>query len=232
MRIPRTRGALSGVLLVLLGLWGGLVPFVGPSFDFGFTPDRSWHMTDGRLYLSLLPAIATVVGGLLLLLSAHRARAALGAWLAMAGGAWFVAGRDVSRLWNDGRPELGAPIDGGGGTLEHLAYFSGLGALVVALGAFALGRLAVRAVRDVELEREAAAEAAAADAAAAEPRRRTGRFDRDPGRDPEPAASDGDPARPAGPAGDTAPTRVVEPDPAPPAAPRGTGRLPGRLRDR
>jgi hypothetical protein len=31
LRIPRTRTALTaGVLLILLGAWGGLVPFVGP----------------------------------------------------------------------------------------------------------------------------------------------------------------------------------------------------------
>ena len=30
LRVPRSRGALSGVLLVLLGLWGGLIAFVGP----------------------------------------------------------------------------------------------------------------------------------------------------------------------------------------------------------
>ena len=30
MRIPRTKGAFDGFLLILLGLWGGLIPFVGP----------------------------------------------------------------------------------------------------------------------------------------------------------------------------------------------------------
>ena len=28
--IPRSRGAASGFLLILLGLWGALVPFIGP----------------------------------------------------------------------------------------------------------------------------------------------------------------------------------------------------------
>ena len=35
--IPRSRGAICGVLLILLGLWGGLAPFVGPYFHFGIT---------------------------------------------------------------------------------------------------------------------------------------------------------------------------------------------------
>ena len=29
MRMPRSRGAASGFLLVLLGIWGALIPFVG-----------------------------------------------------------------------------------------------------------------------------------------------------------------------------------------------------------
>jgi hypothetical protein len=32
LRVPRSRGVLSGLLLVLLGAWGALVPFVGPDF--------------------------------------------------------------------------------------------------------------------------------------------------------------------------------------------------------
>ena len=39
MRVARSRGAVSGFLLVLLGLWGALIPFVGPYFDLTYTPD-------------------------------------------------------------------------------------------------------------------------------------------------------------------------------------------------
>ena len=49
IHMPRSRGAASGLLIVLLGIWGGLIPFVGPSFDYSFTPDASWHWTTGRL---------------------------------------------------------------------------------------------------------------------------------------------------------------------------------------
>ncbi|MGO8979125.1 MAG: hypothetical protein ACLP70_13885 [Streptosporangiaceae bacterium] len=51
LRVPRSRGALSGVLLILLGLWGGLVPFVGPYFHYAYTPDRAWDFTAGRVWL-------------------------------------------------------------------------------------------------------------------------------------------------------------------------------------
>ena len=40
LRVPRSRGALSGVLLLLLGAWGALIPFIGPYFNYAYTPDR------------------------------------------------------------------------------------------------------------------------------------------------------------------------------------------------
>jgi hypothetical protein len=43
LRIPRSRGALSGVLLILLGAWGGLIPFIGPYFHYAYTPPAPGH---------------------------------------------------------------------------------------------------------------------------------------------------------------------------------------------
>jgi hypothetical protein len=158
MRIPRTRGAVSGVLLVVLGAWGALVALIGPSFDFTIGPNDSWDLTAGRFWLEVLPGAAVVVGGLILLLSANRATAVLGGWLALAGGVWFVIGPTLSRLWTTGVAAGGqAGIPRGSESrqvLELLTMFYGLGAAIVALAAFALGRLAVRSVRDVELARE------------------------------------------------------------------------------
>jgi hypothetical protein len=42
LRVPRSRGAVSGVALILLGLWGALIPFVGPYFHYAYTPDTGW----------------------------------------------------------------------------------------------------------------------------------------------------------------------------------------------
>src|SRR5260370_37361582 len=61
-RIPRSRGAVSGVLLILLGAWGGLVPFVGPYFRYAYAPDTAWHFTLGRLWLAPVPGGAAVLG--------------------------------------------------------------------------------------------------------------------------------------------------------------------------
>jgi hypothetical protein len=41
LRVPRSRGALNGALLVLLGIWGGLIAFVGPYFHYAYTPDKA-----------------------------------------------------------------------------------------------------------------------------------------------------------------------------------------------
>jgi hypothetical protein len=149
MRVPRSRGAVSGVLLVLLGVWGALIPFVGPYFDYAYTPDNAWDYTTGRLVLEVLPGFGAALGGLLVLGSANRAAAAFGGWLAALSGAWFVLGVPVSAVW-DG-PAVGEPI---GGTtqqfLEYVGFFGGIGVVIVFLAAFALGRFAVVGVREVE----------------------------------------------------------------------------------
>ena len=36
MRISRSTGAASGFLIILLALWAGIVPFVGPYFHYSF----------------------------------------------------------------------------------------------------------------------------------------------------------------------------------------------------
>lgn len=149
MRIPRSRGAASGFLLILLGLWGALIPFVGPYSDFAFTPDQEWTWTTARGWLEVLPGVITVVGGLLLFGSRNRATAMLGGWLAVVAGAWFVVGRAFAGPLSLG--DAGTPVaatDTKRVWLE-LTYFYGLGALIIFLGAVALGRLSIRSARDI-----------------------------------------------------------------------------------
>ena len=148
LRMPRSRGAVSGFLLILLGIWGAAaVPFVGPYFDFSFSPGQDWSAARG--WLEVLPGAATALGGVLLLVSRNRATAMLGSWLAVVSGAWFVVGRAFAGPLGLG--DVGTPVastDTQGAWLE-LSYFYGLGALIVFLGALALGRLSVRTRRDV-----------------------------------------------------------------------------------
>ena len=63
LQMQRSRGAMSGLLLILLGAWGALAPFVGPYFDFAFSPDRAWAWTEARGWLQVLPGAVAVVGG-------------------------------------------------------------------------------------------------------------------------------------------------------------------------
>lgn len=143
----RSRGAASGFLLVLLGVWGAVIPFVGPYFGYTFGVTVPWFLTYDRLWLNILPGIAVFVGGLILGPSTNRASGGLGAWLALVGGIWFTIGPVISQLWRVGG--LAAPIGEPLGPnslqmLEQLGYFYGLGALITALAGVALGRLTVR----------------------------------------------------------------------------------------
>ncbi|OBF80203.1 hypothetical protein A5791_08685 [Mycobacterium sp. 852002-51163_SCH5372311] len=149
LRMPRSRGAVTGLILVILGAWGALIPFVGPHFNFAYTPDRAWAWTAARGWLEVLPGAITVVGGLLLIVSGNRASAMVGGWLATLAGAWFVVGGAVAPVLHLG--SVGDPVAGTDrkrAALE-IAYFSGLGALIVFLGGAVLARLAVRLARDV-----------------------------------------------------------------------------------
>ena len=65
MRIPRSRGAVSGLALVVLGAIAALAPFVGPALHLTIGPNRTFDMTAGRFWLSLLPGVVVLLGGLI-----------------------------------------------------------------------------------------------------------------------------------------------------------------------
>jgi hypothetical protein len=155
--IPRSRGAASGLLVIVLGAWGALVPFLGPAFDFAYDQGQGAAWSAARGWLEVLPGVVAVVGGLLLVQSQNRATAMLGGWLSVVAGAWFVVGRVVATTLTIG--EIGRPVaetETKAAWLE-LTYFYGLGAAIVFLGAMALGRLSVRSVRDVGYAKKSAA---------------------------------------------------------------------------
>jgi hypothetical protein len=155
--IPRSRGAVCGVLLVLLGLWGGLAPFVGPYIHFGFSPDKAWEYTQGRVYYSAIPGAAALIGGLAVLLTRNRAVGVIGGLLAVLGGAWFGLGDGfVTTVLKKSSISIGAPLAPFASTastlrtyLETIAFFGGLGLVVLFFGALAIGRFSMLAARDV-----------------------------------------------------------------------------------
>ncbi len=144
------RGRVIGVLLMLLGAWGALVPFVGPYFGYAYTPDKAWVYTSGRLWLSILPGAAVFLGGLLVLASDRAA--VLGAFLATLGGAWYVIGQPVTAFALPGRGITpGSPLASQGAIfgaatmrfLEQLGFFYGLGVVILFFAAVGLGEVVV-----------------------------------------------------------------------------------------
>ncbi len=148
LRVRRSQGALSGVLLVLLGIWGALIPFVGPYFHFAYTPDRGFAVTAGRMWLEVLPGVVALAGGVVVLISRFRPAALLGAWLAALAGAWFAVGTLIAAHWTR-LPGAGAPVGGAARAMfEQIGFFTGLGVVIVFVAALALGRFTVVAARD------------------------------------------------------------------------------------
>ncbi len=157
--MPRTRGGLSGLLLIVLGAWGALIPFVGPYFHYAYTPDRSWAYTSGRLWLEVVPGAATVLGGLIVLVTRSRLWGGFGALLAALGGAWFVVGAAVTaQIVKNGSIRPGVPVGTSAAAaasslrqfLEGLGFFTGTGVLIVFFAALALGRFSVTSVAEAE----------------------------------------------------------------------------------
>lgn len=141
LRIRSRWDSICGVLLILLGGWGALVPFVGPYFHYAYTPGGAWHFTLARLWLEVLPGAAAVLGGALVTVSAGRPAGVAGAVLAALAGGWFAVGGAVNSIW----PHLGtAGVPTGSAIqtgLEKIGYFTGLGVVIVFVAALTLGRL-------------------------------------------------------------------------------------------
>ncbi|WP_375487500.1 MFS transporter [uncultured Jatrophihabitans sp.] len=173
-KVARSRGALSGVALMVLGAWGALIPFIGPYFNFSYTPDKAWQWDAARGWLEVLPGAAAFLAGFLLLTSSSRTVTLVASWIGVAAGAWFVVGLELANEWHIGSP--GSPANSGSGIriLETLAMFTLLGVAIVYFAATAFGRLSVVSLRDQHAaerrEEKLARENAEADAEAARAR--------------------------------------------------------------
>ncbi|HEY6494173.1 MAG TPA: hypothetical protein VIZ43_12915 [Trebonia sp.] len=142
MRIRRTHGIFGGLLVALLGIWGGVIPFVGPYFNYAFTPDKAWTYTSGRLYLEILPGAGALLGGLLMMAARSRHVALFGSLLAIASGAWFALGNVFAPLWTVANP-AGGPASVGtlARIVEQVGFFTGLGIVIVLIAAVVAGRV-------------------------------------------------------------------------------------------
>ena len=159
-RIPRSRGGICGILLIVCGLWGGLAPFAGPYLHFGYTPDQTWYYSTGRLYFSVIPGAAAVLGGLLAAGTRSRGVGIVGGLLGALGGVWFVAGTSIAKQVLSTTYPVGTPIVSASDPslhsyLEQVALFTGIGVLLVFFGALTMGRFSMVSIRDAEQSEDA-----------------------------------------------------------------------------
>jgi hypothetical protein len=143
MRIRRTHGIIGGLLVALLGIWGGIIPFVGPYINFAYTPNTAWSYNTGRLYLEVLPGAGALLGGLLMMIARSRHMALFGALLGIASGAWFALGNVFApEYWSSANP-AGLPASAGTlrPILEQVGFFTGLGIVIVLIAAAVAGRV-------------------------------------------------------------------------------------------
>jgi hypothetical protein len=137
--------ATVGLLTVLIGAWGGIVPFVGPLFGFGATGTPSWDWTLAHTLLWLVPGAVAVFMGLLMMTQAPGVSSGIArgapwiiGFMAVLCGAWFAFG---PILW----PALESahvPFVAAGPfhtALYWIGYSLGPGVILAMLGGCAMG---------------------------------------------------------------------------------------------
>ena len=126
---PVGRTAVTGLLMMLVGAWGGAVAYFGP--DIGLSPpgQHAWQWTTPHTILNLAPGAAAFAGGLMVILGSRLLVGGLqrlGALLSFAGGGWFILGAAVYPVfYGTSAPGYGRT---GGGPLMNLAAVAGYGA--------------------------------------------------------------------------------------------------------
>ena len=104
---PRSRGAVSGLLLILLGAWGALCRSSARTSTTATAATRLGTGPPVAVGSRCCPA-RSPVGGFLLLTSKTRIRGSFGGWLAALAGAWFLIGKTVATWWHTGG--VGEPL--------------------------------------------------------------------------------------------------------------------------
>ncbi len=134
------RVKIAAVIVGVVGIWGAVIPFVGPSFGYGMGNSQAWEWSESRLTLHLAPGVVAVMGAGLLM-GARRSGQLFGALLGVAGGAWFVIAPSLHPLWAGGMS--GMSMDGSAlsGALSALGYHYGTGAIIAIAAAYAVGAL-------------------------------------------------------------------------------------------
>lgn len=134
----------SGIAIIVLGVFAGTVAFWAPAVDpqFGMADVPAWEWTSERAVRHVIPAVAIVLGGALLLLR-NRAAQVFGIVVAALGAIWItIVPIALGTLKSESVWEPGVVV------ARKLAHHFGIGPLILAVAAFALGALiASRPVR-------------------------------------------------------------------------------------
>jgi hypothetical protein len=134
----------SGLIVVILGVWGVFIPFVGPYFGFDWrSGSDAWTWSESFGTISLAAGGCAALGGLAML-GGWGVLARLGCLAALTGGTWFVTGPLFHPLWHSAA--LGPTGHGRWLTVAlELGYHTGIGLFVIGLAAYALGVTALTA---------------------------------------------------------------------------------------
>lgn len=140
-----------GIPIVLVGAWGGLIPFVGPLFGYSMGAGGAWTWTASRAELHVAPGLAAIVGGLVLITVAGRSGRLAGGLLALVAGIWFLLGPSLSFIGGSSSPMTGHSMVMGTAAsgaslamspLQAIGYHYGPGAIIAVLAAVAVGYMA------------------------------------------------------------------------------------------
>jgi hypothetical protein len=146
LRLGRIGLGTAGAVAVLASAWGGIVPFVGPSFGFSADGTGSWHWNLAHVVLALVPGAVGFVLGLFVVAESRgvtvgkgRLSLATAGALLILSGAWFAIGAYAwPVLTNNGNYFAGTATHLRFLTYE-LGYTIGVGLVLVMCGAFVAG---------------------------------------------------------------------------------------------
>jgi hypothetical protein len=138
-----------GLLTILVGAWGAIVPYLGPTFGYHANSSGSWNWTWQHSLLYLIPGAAAVVTGLWMWGMAARTRAGSGRFgsglaglVLLAAGAWFVLGPAVWPIFYSSA--VFGPASPTSNFVNQLGYNFGPGLILATLGGMTLASAAVR----------------------------------------------------------------------------------------
>lgn len=143
--VPVAGIGVLGLLTLLIGAWGGIVPFIGPIIGANADGTMSWYWSAAHAWLWLVPGAVACVASAIMVGTMPRAKVGLGrrgaigaGALAVLCGAWFVIGPEA---WPVLVRSAGVfvPAPPLTSLTREIGYSYGPGVLLVLFGATAMG---------------------------------------------------------------------------------------------